>query len=139
MGVNISLHVHQVETLLNEIEEHIEKNGGYREGALPVREWFLKVAPEFGVVEGNKFLVVWNEYYEVYNPASNFLKVVDDYFFPNHEELGEESERGWWDGFWSSNYTTESEGVNSSEILAELFPEEFGYEGKFSDYGERYV
>lgn len=130
MGVSIDLQVYTVSSLLDEIEKHVEESGGRREGALPPREWFTKVAEHFGVVDCGKFYVVWNDYYEDYNPANNFLQCVDDYYFPGHEEM-DNTGNGYWNGFFPSCYRTESEGANSLEVLGDVFPEEFGYEGKF--------
>jgi len=122
MGVSIDVHVYEVGRLLSDIEKYVEENGGYREGALPVRQWFLKVSPEFGAVADGKFYTLWNDYYEDYSAAAEFLSAVDMYYFPEKDD---------WDTFWSDAYDT-IEGANASEVLSELFPEEFGYEGKFS-------
>lgn len=123
MGCSINLHVYPVASLLKDIEEFVEESGGRREGALPPREFFSKVADQFGEVADGKFYVVWNEYYEDYNPAINFLKIIQEYYFPNQDT-----------DFWADDYETISEGANAHEILSDLFEDEFGYEGKFSDY-----
>lgn len=122
MGVSINTHVYRVDRLLRSVEEFISENGGYREGALPAREFFMKVYNEFGAVDDNKFYVLWNEYYDEYSPASNFLIIIQEYYFP-----GQDTE------FWSDDYDTLPGGVSYSEVLSELFEDEFGYEGKFSN------
>jgi len=128
MGVSIGLHVYDKDRLVKDIDAHVRKNGGYREGAHRADSFLELVGPKFGVVTADKFMVVWNEYYEDYNPGSNFLSAVDDYYFPDHEKLGEESDDGYWDGFWSDAYSTKSEGATSSEVLEEVFPAEFDWE-----------
>lgn len=125
MGVSIDIHVYNLDTLLPDIEKHVEDNGGYREGAIPVRQWFLKVSPEFGIVADGKFYTLWNEYFEDYNAASQFLEAVDMYYFPERDEDEH-------DGFWCSGYETVS-GANAHEVLESLFEDEFGEEGKFTD------
>lgn len=128
MGVSINLHVYNKDRLVSDIDRYVVKNGGYREGAHRPDSFLELVGPEFGVVTADKFMVVWNEYYEEYNPASNFLEAVDHYYFPNHEQLGEESENGYWDTFWSDAYSTESEGNQALDVLETVFPAEFDWE-----------
>lgn len=127
MGVSINLHVYDVPLLLADMDKYVADNGGLREGALPPRQFFDKIAEYFGPVVDGKFYVIWNEYYEEYNPASNFLSIVDRYYFPEDEDD--------WD-FWSSAYSTESEGVSAKEVLSDVFEDEFGYKGKFSEYSD---
>lgn len=141
MGVSINLHVYQRDRLVADILKFVKDEGGIREGALIPHDFLEKVGPEFGILTDKQFLVVWNEYYEDYNPCSNFLQAVDQYYFPGRdedatppEEYTKATGREYYNTFWSSAYDTESEGANASEILGELFPDEFGYEGKFSDY-----
>lgn len=121
MGLSINIHIYPLGALLNAIEEHVEANGGYRQGALPVRQWFTKVAPEFGVVADGKFYTLWSEASEDYNAAAQFLMAVDMYYFPG-EDL--------YDTFWSDDYEWAG-GANAGEVLGSLFEDEFGYEGKF--------
>lgn len=123
MGVSIDIHVYPLGTLLNSIEKHVEDEGGYREGALPVRQWFMKVAPEFGVVADGKFYTLWSEVFEDYNAAAQFLNAVDRYYFPEYDEEK-------YDTFWCDDYETAG-GANAQEVLRSLFEDEFGYEGKF--------
>lgn len=132
MGVSINLHVYKVDQLLNDIEEYLEHEGGRRPDSLPPRQWFMKVAESFGALENGKFFVVYNEYYEDYNPCSNFLQAVDKYYFPTRSEDEPPEEDGYWETFWSDSYETCSGGVNYLEALEILFEDEFGYEGKFN-------
>lgn len=146
MGVSINLHIYPVESLVREIDQFVMEEGGYREGALPAREFLSKVGNEFGRLTTDEFLVVWNEYYEDYNPASNFLSAVDDYYFPERRDHDKEDRvpedykdgQGYYDTFWADTYTTCSEGANASEILEAVFPEEFGWDGKFTRDEEDY-
>lgn len=124
MGVSINIHVYPLGKLLNAIEEHVESNGGYRKGALPARQWFMKVAPEFGIVADGKFYALWSEVFEDYNAASQFLGAVDQYYFPGYDDDDE------YDTFWSDDYETAG-GANALDVLESLFEDEFGYEGKF--------
>lgn len=134
MGVSIHGEAYKVSDVISQITAFVEENGGRREDALPPAQFFAKVAPEFGLIIGDTFVTVWNEYYDEYNAASNFHGAVDHYYFPNHEKDAEESERGYWDGFWLDGGKSFGGGANASEILGSLFEDEFGYEGKFSDY-----
>lgn len=131
MGVSIDIHIYNIGELLDEIETYVKKEGGYREGALPVRQWFTRVAPKFGVVEGDKFFLLWNEYYEEYNAATAFLNAVDRYYFPDRTEDNAPEDKGYWDTFFAHGYGYGVSGATTDEVLSELFPEEFGYEGKF--------
>lgn len=132
MGVSINLHVYDKDRLVTEIDEYVKKEGGYREGAHRADSFLTLVADSFGLLTPTQFLVVWNEYYEDYNPASNFLNAVDKYYFPERNE-DNALDGGWWESFWADSYSTCSGGANADEVLGDLFPEEFGYEGKFAD------
>lgn len=134
MGVSIHGEAYNVFDVISQIVEHVENNGGRRENSLPPGEFFAKVAPSFGLIIGDTFVTVWNEYYDDYNPASELLSAVDDYYFPNHEELGKQSERGYWDRFWLDGGKSFGGGANALEVLGDLFEDEFGYEGKFTNY-----
>lgn len=41
--------------------------------------------PNFGAVVGDKFVMVYNEYYEDYNPTSNFLESANMYYFGTND------------------------------------------------------
>lgn len=142
MGVSINLHVYQVPPLVREIDKFVMEEGGYREGALSPHKFLSAVGDEFGRLTTDEFLVVWNEYYDNYNPAYNFIKAVDDYYFPERKEQDEVPEsykngQGYYDTFWGGDYEIYSEGANADEILEAVFPEEFGYDGTFG-YKARY-
>lgn len=126
MGVSIDAHVYDQAKLVDEINSFVNNHGGVREGALLPDEWLEKVGNEYGLLIGGKFIVVWNEYYEEYNPASTFLNDVVKYYFP-HNVRNEDYDYD----FWAASYSTIDGGVE--DVLGSLFPEEFGYEGKFED------
>jgi hypothetical protein len=123
MGVSINAHVYDQAALVDEINSFVNNHGGIREGALLPDEWLEKVGNEYGLLIDGKFIVVWNEYHEDYNPATTFLGDVVKYYFPETDEDDYD--------FWSSNYTTIDGGVE--DVLGSVFEEEFGYEGKFID------
>lgn len=140
MGVSISLHVYDKDKLVKSIDDFVQQEGGYREGAHRADSFLELVGNEFGRLTPTEFHVVWNDYYKDYNPAANFLHAVDKYFFPERDEDDEPPQeymdktgRRSYNTFWSSDYKTYSEGANASEVLSDLFEDEFGYEGKFSD------
>lgn len=145
MGVSINLRVYPLASLVDEIDKFVLEEGGYREGALSPTEFLIKVGDEFGRLTSDEFMVVWNEYYENYNPASNFLTAVDDYYFPERRDREEgegvpesyKNGQGYYDTFWTNKYTTYSEGANAADVLEGVFEDEFGYDGTFG-YKSRY-
>lgn len=139
MGISIDLHVYPRATLERDIEKFVVQEGGFREGAVPPERFLSLVGNHFGELTADEFYVIWNEYYEDYNPASNFLQAVQQYYFPDREphavadeEYKQRTGREYYDDFYPNNYQTYSGGANADEVLGEVFEDEFGYEGKFS-------
>jgi hypothetical protein len=135
MGVSIHGDAYRIIDLLEYMEAWVAKNGGYRDDALKVEDFLYKVADDFGVVLDDWFVTVYNEYYEDYNPESNFFSAVQTYYFPEVDwdeyDYGDEHQEFWPNGNFRKYF---GGGANSSEILEAHFEDEFGYEGKFSDY-----
>lgn len=129
MGVSIHGDGYLVDQVVKDIDAFVQNHGGYRDGALRPREWFNKVAGSFGLVLDKWFLTVYNEYYEDYNPERQFVKAVEQYYFPNYDEETNE-----WLDFDLTSRIYFGGGANASEILADKFDNEFGYEGTFSAY-----
>lgn len=82
MGMSIDLHIYDYAELVKDIAKQAEK----REGGIPegrsVDEFVEKVLPEFGERAGDKFLILWNEYYSDsgYNSGSEVMRAVELYF-----------------------------------------------------------
>ena len=128
MGVSIHGDHIRVGEVIRQIDAYVKKNGGYREGALPADEFFDKVATDFGAVLDQHFVLVYNEYYEDYNPSYNFDRAVSLYYFP-YVDLDEDYDKH----FDLENTTYFGGGANAEEVVSAVFEEEFGDEGKFSD------
>ena len=130
MGINIHGEHHKVSDVLKAMDSFVVKNGGLRDGALSVTDFFYKVADDFGVILDDWWVTVYNEYYSDsgYNPSYEFKEAVQRYYFPHID----------WDENWETDfnlpYSTQGEGANAYDILETHFEDEFGYEGKFSDY-----
>lgn len=129
MGMNIHGSYVKAYAMVAEIHDFVVENGGYREGSISADEFFSKVSLEFGIMLDGYFVTVYNEYYSDsgYNPQAQFNQAVMRYYFP---ERGEEIEDG--DLEFYPDTKSFGDGANAEEILDSLFPEEFGYEGKFS-------
>lgn len=119
MGVSIDLHIYNRDALVDDIHNYVIDNGGYREGAHRADSFLEVVGSEFGILTPTQFFVVWNEYYEEYNPGSNFLSAVTRYYFPRGDQD---------DTFWSSSYEIDEGGKTSDDVLEKIFPHEFGWE-----------
>jgi hypothetical protein len=128
MGVSINGEAYRVDDVIKQIDTYVVSNGGFREGALSADEFFHTLADDFGIILGEHFALVYNEYYESYNPAYEFTKAVSSYYFP-YVDIDENYN----ESFSLNNGTDFGEGANADEILSAVFEEEFGYEGKFSD------
>lgn len=128
MGVNIHGEHHRISEVFEAIESFVNKNGGYRKGALSPSEFFYKVADQFGVVLDDWFVTVYNEYYSDsgYNPSYEFDNAVQRYYFPlkdfDEAPYGQE---------FDLPYHSFGDGANAEEILESLFEDEFGYDGTF--------
>lgn len=78
MGVSIDLHIYDYLDLVSDISRTAESQG-IPEGR-SVQEFVDIVLPKFGIRAGDKFIVLWNEYYDDYNSGSEMLSAVDMYF-----------------------------------------------------------
>ena len=79
MGVSIDLHVYDYFELVKAIQEVVDGLDAVPEGRT-VNEFVEKVLPEFGIRAGDKFVTLWNEYYEDYNAGSEMMRAVELYF-----------------------------------------------------------
>ena len=81
MGMSIDLHIYDYFALIEEIDKLVQANGGAPEGRT-LHEFVDKVLPHFGHRAGNKFIVLWNEYYSDsgYNSGSELFRAVEYYF-----------------------------------------------------------
>lgn len=90
MGVIIHGTYAEVDSLVLELEKSDEVRASIGNGKLPARELLELIMPHFGVVNGGKFFTVYNEYFEDYDPFSNFSSLVrryydildEDWYFP---------------------------------------------------------
>lgn len=78
MGVSIDIHVYDYFNLVKDITRQAEE-GGIPEGRT-INEFVEKILPEFGIRAGDKFLTLWNEYYEDYNAGSEMMRAARLYF-----------------------------------------------------------
>ncbi len=80
MGVSIDLHVYVYSDLVGELEKIADKSD-VPEGHT-VDDFVERVLPEFGMVTGDKYVTLWNEYYSDsgYNSASELFRAVEMYF-----------------------------------------------------------
>lgn len=101
MGVSINAHVYDVKELVQNIEHTKTKATDLTPG-----QFLEKVAPEYGAILGDKFVVIWNDYFDEYNPAVKFLNIVGRYF-------GIED-------FWSSSYDRIEGAVEDESIYEQL-------------------
>jgi hypothetical protein len=128
MGVSIHGSAYVLADVVDQIDKYVKENGGYRDNALSAYDFLHKVAPEFGAIIDSHFVTVYNEYYEDYNPAYEFTKAVSTYYFP-YVDIDEDFDKS----FDLKNSIYFSGGASADEVLDDLFEDEFGYEGKFSD------
>ena len=113
MGTNICLHVYDVSAVLEHMQEFIRVNNLDTEGKDKPGTFFFKTVRHFGVVHDGLFYVVWNEYYDEYNPASEWLGMVKTYY--GYKWTPESKE------FWPP-YSTYSDGANALEVLEQEYP-----------------
>lgn len=128
MGVSIHGDAVKVSEVISQIENYVDKMGGVREGALNPVEFFEKAGPQFGIILDDHFVLVYNEYYEDYNPSYNFDRAVSLYYFP-YVDVDEDYDKH----FSLTGTTYFGGGANADEVISDLFEDEFGYEGKFAD------
>jgi len=104
MGVSIDLHIYDYFDLVKSIQEVVDGADEIPEGRT-VNEFVEKVLPRFGIRAGDKFVTLWNEYYEDYNSGSELMRAVELYFGVEDVFL--------------SNYTW-GENANAHEVLDDL-------------------
>lgn len=110
MGVSIDVHEFDYDQLCNDYESWVNGNGGFPEGR-SMQEFKDKVMPAFGNRYGDKFLMLWNEYYEDYNAGSEFLSACAKYI-------------GRYDTPWF-NYTLGEWNANADEVLSEILGDSY--------------
>lgn len=83
MGASIDARVYHIDTVVGQMEAFLETHAEHRrpEATVEPADFIEKVMPNFGVVVGEHFVMVYNEYYEGYNPTSNFLHSAHTYYF----------------------------------------------------------
>jgi hypothetical protein len=107
MGVSIDMHVFKVIDLIADIEKQLDKEKiEIPEDKLGPEELLELIMPKFGMVIGDKFYILWNEYYEEYNSASEILTFIRRYY-----QL---------EDFWSSSYKFARVNNNADEVADEL-------------------
>lgn len=77
MGVSIhmsSYNYYALATQISDIADMAKTEGR------TAQEFIDRVLPKFGVVAGDKFLTLYNEYYEDYNAQGAFWTAIDMYF-----------------------------------------------------------
>lgn len=129
MGVSIHGSAYPLQSLLDQMDDFVIRNGGYRENALSPEGFLRTVVDDFGILLDDHFVTVCNEYYEDYNPEYNFTAAVQRYYFP--EKDWDECDYG--DEFYPKDDKYFGGGGNAEEVLSEKFESEFGYEGKYSE------
>ena len=112
MGVSIDLHIYDYFDLIKEIKGLVDENGGIPEGR-SLDEFVEKVLPEFGVRAGDKYVTLWNEYYEDYNAGSELFRAVEKYFGLDDVFLG--------------SYRTSS-GANADDVLSSVFGDRYDFD-----------
>lgn len=117
MGVSIDLHIYDYDSLVDEIRKVVESAKSVPEDRT-VEDFVERVLPHFGVRLGDKFVTLWNEYYEDYNAGAELMHAVDLYFGTEHTFLG---------GYAYGKH------ANASEVLSDLDIQPIG-EGEDYDY-----
>lgn len=77
MGVSIDIHSYDYAALCTQISDIADMANTEGRSA---QEFIDVVLPNFGVIAGDRFVVLWNEYYDDYNSGSELMKAVDLYF-----------------------------------------------------------
>lgn len=80
MGVSIDVHVYDIPGLIKEVEEHVAKAKVDLTDKFTPDALLELIMPQFGRVVGNEFFTLWNEYYEDYSAATEFLCFIDGYY-----------------------------------------------------------
>jgi hypothetical protein len=79
MGVSIDLHIYDYFDLVRAIGEEAQKAAAISNDR-SLNDFVERVLPKFGVRTGDKFVTLWNEYYEDYNSGSELFRAVELYF-----------------------------------------------------------
>ena len=104
MGVNINASVYRTKDVIAQVERFNQ-----RTDVEPPAVLLAKIMPEFGAVIGKRFVLIWNEYYDEYNPASEFLDFITRYYGASED-----------DDFWLEGGATVTGGANADEVASEL-------------------
>ena len=80
MGVSISLHVYDYFELIKSIDLLINEEPDRIPEGRTLNEFVEKILPEFGIRAGDKYVTLWNEYYEDYNAGVELFRAVELYF-----------------------------------------------------------
>lgn len=77
MGLSIDGGIYSRQNAINEINEKI----GDISDKLPPADLLDEIIPRFGwVADDDQFVIIWNEYYEGYNPGTEFLSFISRYY-----------------------------------------------------------
>ena len=77
MGLTIDGGIYSRQHAIEEIDEKIGDIGD----KLSPTDLLDKIIPRFGwVVDDDRFVIIWNEYYEDYNPGTEFLSFISRYY-----------------------------------------------------------
>ena len=77
MGMSIHLNAYNYYALATTISDIADMANTEGRSA---QEFIDRVLPEFGVITGGKFVILYNEYYEEYNNCVEFWSAIDLYF-----------------------------------------------------------
>lgn len=114
MGVSIDIHIYDYFELIQDIRKQVAEKASHNLPAdRSINDFVERVLPQFGFRAGDKWLTLWNEYYEDYNAGSELFRAVEGYFGI--------------DDVFLSGYTWFG-GANAYEVLEELEIEWLGEE-----------
>ena len=104
MGVSINASVYRTKDVIAQVERFNQ-----RTDVEPPAVLLAKIMPEFGAVIGKRFVLIWNEYYDEYNPASEFLDFITRYYGVNEDDF-----------FWLGGGIDVPGGANADEVAYEV-------------------
>lgn len=110
MGVSIDIHVYDYADLIKQITEVSQQNEKL-ESDRTVTDFVERVLPEFGFRSEDKWVTLWNEYYEDYNSGSELFRAVELYFGVDDVYLGDYT----WHGNANAREVLEALGIEPIE------------------------
>ena len=79
MGISICNHIYDYKGLIRDIELVVSKLDALPEGR-SVKDFVDRVLPEFGIQAGDKFITLWNDYFEDFSSAFELFRAIELYF-----------------------------------------------------------